>query len=58
MSEFSMAFTMKTVFFQLKPYIVWTKIAHRSEIFGLLSGWVKIYQISHVIFGTKKQFFF
>ena len=40
------------VFFQLKPNILWTKIAHRSEIFGLLSGWVKIHQIPHVIFGT------
>ena len=47
-----------SVFFWLKPHIVWTKIAHQSEIFGLLSGWVKIYQLAHVIFGTKSQFFF
>ena len=33
------------VFFQLKPYIIWRKRAQRSEIFRLLGGWVKIYQI-------------
>ena len=38
--------------------ILWIKIAHRSEIFGLLSDWVNIYQIHHVIFGNKIQFFF
>ena len=41
-----------SVFFWLKPHKVWTKIAHRSEIFWLLSGWMKIHQIPHVIFGT------
>ena len=45
-------------FFQLKPHILWTKIAHWSESFGLLSGWVKIHQIPHVIFETASQFFF
>ena len=35
-----------------------TKIAHLSEIFGLLGGWVKIHQILHVIFETTFQFFF
>ena len=44
--------------FYLKPHILWTKIAHRSEIFGLLSGWVKIQQIPYVIFETTSQFFF
>ena len=47
-----------SVFFCLKSHIVWTKIVHWSEIFGLLSGWVKIHQIPHVIFGTNSQFFF
>ena len=37
--------------------ILWTKIAHQSEIFGLSSGWVKIYQIPHVIFETTSQYF-
>ena len=31
-------------------WFVWTKIAHQSEIFGLLSGWVKIHQIPRVNF--------
>ena len=34
------------------------KIAHQSEFFGLLSGWVKIDQILHVIFETMSQFFY
>ena len=33
--------------------IVLEKIAYRNEIFGLLSGWVKIHKIPHVIFETK-----
>ena len=36
--------------FQLKPHILWTKIAHQSETFGLLSGWVKTHQIPHITF--------
>ena len=47
--------------FQCRIYLAKTsytldKIAHRSEIFGLLSGWV--HQIPHVIFETTSQFFF
>ena len=34
-----------SVFFQLKLYISWTKLAHSSEAFGLLNGRVKIHQI-------------
>ena len=34
------------------------KIAHQREIFGLLSGWVKIHQIPHVILETRSQGFF
>ena len=45
-------------FFQRKPHILWTRIANRSEIFRLLSGWVKIHQILHVIFEMTSQFFF
>ena len=47
-----------SVFFWLKAYILSTKIAHRKEIFGLLSGLMKIQQIPHVIFETTIQFFF
>ena len=47
-----------SVFFLLKPHIRWTKIALRSEIFGLLSGWVKIHNIPHVIFEITSYFFF
>ena len=35
----------------------WQKKPHWSEICGLLSGWVKIYQIPYVIFGIKSSFF-
>ena len=35
----------------------WSKIAHRSEIFGLFSGWVKIHEIPYVMFETTSQFF-
>ena len=56
--HFSVIKVNSSVFFQLKPHIVWTKIIHRSEIFGLLSGWVKIHQIPHVIFGTRVSFSF
>ena len=47
-----------SVFFWLKAYILSTKIAHQKEIFGLLSGLMKIQQIPHVIFETTIQFFF
>ena len=43
-------------FFKLKPHMLWTKIAHWNQIFGLLSGWVKILQIPHVIFKTTRHF--
>ena len=34
------------------------KRAHRSEIFRVLSGWVKIHQIPYVMFENTSQFFF
>ena len=46
------------VFFFPKPHTLWTKIAHQSEIFGLLSGWVRIHQIPRVIIETTSKFFF
>ena len=51
--HFSVMKDIFSVFFQLKPRILWTKVTHRNAIFGLLSGWVKIHQIPHVIFGTN-----
>ena len=56
--HFSVIKDNSSVFSQLKPHIVWTKIVHQSEISGLLSGWVKIHQIPHVIFGTRVSFSF
>ena len=47
-----------SVFFYHKPDILWTKIAHQSEFFRLLNGWVKIRQIPHVMLETTSQFFF
>ena len=37
--------------------MLWKKRAHWSEIDRLLSGWVKIRQIPHVIFEITSQFF-
>ena len=39
--HFSVIKVNSSVFFSLKPHIVWTKVIHRSEILGLLSGLVK-----------------
>ena len=55
---FSVMKDNSSVIVYLKPHILWTKIAHRSEILGLLCGWVKIHQIPHAIFETTSQFFF
>ena len=46
-----------SVFFLSEAFILWTKRARQSEIFKLLSGWVKIHQIPYVIFKTTSQFF-
>ena len=61
-SNFALQFSVmknnsSITFFYLKPPILWTKIAHWSEIFELLSGWVKIHQVLPVIFETTCQFF-
>ena len=44
--------------FLSQTFILWTKRAHRSEIFRRLSGWVKIHRIPYVMFETTSQFFF
>ena len=49
---------MSPLYFLSQTFILWTKRAHRSEIFRLLSGWVKIHQIPYVIFETTSQFLF
>ena len=43
-----------------KPQILWTKIAHRREIFRPFRVWLKIHQIPHVKFESETtiQFFF
>ena len=46
------------LYFLSQTFILWTKRAHRSEIFRLLSAWVKNHQISYVIVGTISPFFF
>ena len=47
-----------SVFFLAQTFILWTERTHRSEILRLLSGWVKIHPIPHVMFKTTSQFFF
>ena len=54
----SVLWKITPLYFFSSNLILWTKIAHQSNIFGLLSGWVKIHQILHVIFETTSQFFF
>ena len=44
-------------FYRKTLYILWTKRAHRNEIFQLLCSWVKFHQIPHVILETSNQFF-
>ena len=46
------------LYFLSQTFILWTKRAHRSEIFRLLIVWVKIHPISYVIFETTSQLFF
>ena len=48
---------LSSVFFISDLYTL-DKDAHRNEIFRLLSGLVKIYQIPYAMFGTTSQFLF
>ena len=41
--------------FLSQTLILWTKRAYRSGIFKLLSGWVKIHQISYILFKARSQ---
>ena len=56
-SNFALLFSImkdnSSVFFQLKPYILWTKVVHRCETFRLLSVCVKIHQLPYVTFENK-----
>ena len=60
-SNFASLFSIKknkcSVFFQPACHILWTKRTNQSKIFRLLSGWVKIHQIFHVIFETTSHLF-
>ena len=44
-SRFTQILHLCSLYFLSQTLILWTKRAHRSEIFRLLSGWVKILQI-------------
>ena len=44
-SRFTQILHLCSLYFLSQTLILWTKRAHRSEIFKLLSGWVKIHQI-------------
>ena len=44
-SRFTQILHLCSLYFLSQTLILWTKRAHRSEIFRLLSGWVKIQQI-------------
>ena len=63
-SSFASVFSvMKDNSLQMYSFVAQTlytlnKRAHRKEIFRLLSGWVKIHQIPHVIFKTTNLGFF
>ena len=54
----SVSWKITPLYFFSSNLILWTKTAHQSEIFRLLSGWVRTHQIPHVIFETTSQFFF
>ena len=56
-SRFTQILHLCSLYFLSQTLILWTKRAHRSEIFRLLSGWVKIHQIPFM-FETASQFFF
>ena len=45
-SRFTQILHLCSLYFLSQTLILWTKRAHRSEIFRLLSGWVKIHQIT------------
>ena len=54
----SVSWKITPPYFFSSNLILWTKIVHWSKILELLSGWVKIYKILHVIFETTTHFFF
>ena len=57
-SLFSVVKDNPSMFFSSNLISFEQKRVHKSEIFRLLNGWVKIHQISRVMFGTKSKFFF
>ena len=46
-SRFTQILHLYSLYFLSQTLILWTKRAHQSEIFRLLSGWVKIHQIPY-----------
>ena len=58
-SNFASLFSViSPLYFLSQTFILWTKTAHQNEIFRLLSGLVKIYQILYVMLVTTSQFLF
>ena len=44
-SRFTQILHLCSLYFLSQTLMLWTERAHQSEIFRLLSGWVKIHQI-------------
>ena len=61
-SNFALLFSVMKdnsfVFLAQTPYTLDKNSAHWSKIFELLSGWVRIHKIPHVIFETTSHFLF
>ena len=47
-----------SISFKVKGCILLTEISHKSANYLFVTAQVKIHQISHVIFQTKREFFF
>ena len=55
-SRFTQILHLCSLYFLSQTLILWTKRAHRSEIFRLLSDWVKIHQIPCHVWNCKPVF--
>ena len=54
-SRFTQILHLCSLYFLSQTLILWTKRAHRSEIFRLLSSWVKIHQFFFKLFITLQS---
>ena len=55
-SRFTQILHLCSLYFLSQTLMLWTKRAHRSEIFRFLSGWVKIHQIPCHVWNWKPVF--